>query len=336
MIVAGVFVAIALMVAAPCYAGPHEIHVPLVCDGSTDDSGALQDAIDACQAFVGTATGAPKLLVPSGDCHFASEIHKKSCPILGTGMNLGTRFSWDGTSGGTMMEKSGSSQVGKGSFDEIAGIEFKSGSSTPATFLDIAYYLDRGFKLHDVQFNGSSGDALIIGGFVNATLQNIRWDAIGGLALRVNIYSGANIGAFALRDFTYDHNSSGNTPPGVFLFDNTTANTSNIGLARFENGRIEINQTMDTDPCVLEMKNDAQSPTGSHAIGFIVENVTYQDSASNDNDALVCGYGIYPKDLTVIGFRQQGLEYWLNTSTSTVSVSGGNFSAASGEFLVLQ
>jgi hypothetical protein len=253
-------------------------------DDSDDDGGPVQAAIDASQARYDAgihATGAPPVFIPAGSWTIKTPITLKAAFVKCAGPVYGTRVRWSGTADITAMTLSASDPAG--SWGGLVDCTFADGDTRPSTWLDTTpvSWLDAGFRLHNVSFRGSSGDAILIGRWANAHFRHLRFDCIGGYAIRATPPTTQNLSSFSLDGFTYDSGSGGCTTaaPGFIMVDNT-GNASNLGIFEIANGRIEVHNAWTGPAGVMNMIKGANSRT----LATILRNVVYQDTAGMTND----------------------------------------------------
>ena len=209
-----------------------------------DQTTALQAAIDACQALVvSNLYGAPILKLPPGQITLTAAIDWKSCGISGAWPNVGTRIVWNGSAGGTVFRKWATAHAGGNSFGLLENVNFRSGSNEPATFIDFTTQtgqVDQVMRLQNIHFVGCSGDAIKVASWINCHWMHLRFDLVGGYAIRLTPASSINLSSFRLDGFTYDHSRVSGPGGGVLMIDNT-ADASNLGTFSLANGRIREN-----------------------------------------------------------------------------------------------
>lgn len=257
-------------------------------DGTTDDSVAIQAAIDA--AF---GAGAPDLgrrvFFPTGNYRITQALTWRDCNLVGDFENMAVRLTWDGAAGATVLTKPTATEGGS-SHGIMSGIAFFAGTNEPATWVDLtANLVDKHFYLDKVHFKDCTGDAIKVQRWINIHWRNLRFDNIGGYAIRLSpdgTPTNQNLSSFMLSGFTYDHRRSSGPASGMILVDNSSDNVSNIGVLELANARIEINTAWTGDQAVVHYTTVNSSPN-PRALGLILRNITYQDSASMASDCLL-------------------------------------------------
>ena len=244
--------------------------------GVSDSKTAIQAAIDACdtESLGGGLGGAGIVYFPGGDYDINATLTWKDCALVGTFENRGVRIYWNGTAGGTMITKTGTSTFGL-----ITGLNLREGTTRPGTMLDFTglAFLDSLLRIEAMQFLGGTGDAIKIDGWFSILMERIRWDKIGGWAIRLTPPVNQSFGNFSLDKFYID-STAGETPPGFILVDNT-ADSSEIGVFSVSNGQIENNVQWSGNEAVIELITPNTS-TPSDALQLSLKNITYRDIAT--------------------------------------------------------
>ncbi|MCK5563696.1 MAG: hypothetical protein KAJ07_00480 [Planctomycetes bacterium] len=262
-----------------------------IANDGLDDSTAVQAAIDAAK---GTSETDPSLTVffPSGTYNLATAITWHDSNIIGQQANSGVRIYWDGAAGATVFTKPVATWGGS-SHGIMEGINFRGGTNEPATWIDLtANIIDKNFKLSRVHFGdsgavglGCTGDAIKIGRWVNVHWEDLRFDSVGGYAIRATPTSIQHLSSFILDKFTYDQNRSSGPASGMIMVDNSD-DATNLGTFEISNGRIEINTAWTGNQAIVTLKI-LNVPTATNSLGLVLRNVTYQDSASMANDNIL-------------------------------------------------
>ena len=244
--------------------------------GVVDSTTEIQAAIDACDAesLGGGLGGAGIVYFPGGDYDINATLTWKDCALVGTFENRGVRIYWNGTAGGTMITRTGTP-----TFALITGLNLRDGTTRPGTILDFTglAFLDSMLRIEAMQFLGSTGDAIKIDGWFSILMERIRWDKIGGWAIRLTPPVNQSFGNFSLDKFYVD-STAGETPPGFILIDNT-ADSSEIGVFSVSNGQIENNVQWSGNEAVIELITP-NSSTPSDALQLSLKNITYRDIAT--------------------------------------------------------
>ena len=255
-------------------------------NGTTDDTLAIQAAIDYGQSFVHDATYAPVVYFPPGEYRISSTIEWKSAHLVGDFPNTSVRIFWDGPAGGTAIHKIDATAPGGAAFAMMSGINFREGNSKPGTWVRVEITADKFFLMDRVHFMASSGDALVFEqGWVNLHLTYLRWDNIGGYALNLKGASDQSLSSFSLDRFTYDHSLDLAVAASGFLLVETGNGPQNVGTVQVSNGRIEVNQPWIGNQAIITIKHTSTGNTRS--VGLRVSDITYQDSGSMASDVLL-------------------------------------------------
>jgi hypothetical protein len=244
-------------------------------DGVTDDTKAIQSAVDACEPRSPWITPG-EVRVPGGWYRISATLNWKRCAIVGVWPHQSEIF-WDGPPGGTVIEHDmGLDNAG---YTQLSGIGLRAGSARPAHFLRIsgAGYIDKFTSLRDLEFHGSSSDAVVLDGrfIANLHFEDLRFDGIDGYGMRVNIMGPSNGNSFTLDRFTYDNAGTGaGGGKGLIAFDNQSDTVFAL-LARIANGRIETNLPLAGDRALISFLN-----AGGKRCSFMsleLNNVYYQN-----------------------------------------------------------
>ncbi|KKL59792.1 hypothetical protein LCGC14_2211780 [marine sediment metagenome] len=203
------------------------------------------------------------------------------------------------------------------------------GGNEPATFIDLtAGSVDNFLLLSRLHFQSSSGDAIKVATWVNLHWIDLRWDDIGGYAIRLTPALGQNLSTFVLDRFTYDHSRASGPANGFILVDNT-ANSSNLGTFAIKNGRIEVNTAWTGDQAIFTVKKPNAGPN-SRTVGLSLIGMTYQDNIAMASDVLAfqdtSGATTSCESLIILNSRFQGLSAVLGgdqDATSQVDLPTG-------------
>lgn len=257
-------------------------------DGVTDDTAAIQGAIDACESRVNPnwpAWSAGQVSFPAGRYMVSSQLTAKTCSWLGIGdPGTGVQLMWNGPGSGLFVRKPTAYSGAGAMFFSIQNMAFLAGGHQPESFLEIDDRVDEFTKLDRVWFNGSTGDAVkLTGGWANLHWHRLRFDGIGGFAINATVAPTQNGASFLVDDFTYDNNPAPSAP-GVFLFDNSTAGSAFAGVVRISNARIETNVPWAGNKAVVTIKSTAgmNSP-----VAISLSNIDYQDVNNMTGDCLL-------------------------------------------------
>lgn len=291
-----------------------------------DQTTALQSAINAAVARSSVdARYAPVVLLPAGVIAVSQTITLGRCQLVGGGFP--TFIVWNGAAGGTVMARSA---TGSNSFVLIERVGFRSGTTEPLVFLDLTPatgIVDVFCRLRDVLFDDCTGDAVKVPTHVNCHWEHLRFDNIGGYAIRLTPAAATNLSSFVLDGFTYDHSRAADAGDGVFLVDNS-ANNSNLGTFQVSNGRIEVNTVWATlaapgsggsTRAVVAVRTSGA--TAPRCLGLSLQNITYSDSSGMTDDSLV-----FADDASDV---QVSLHWWNVRVSNLSAVLGGNFNPSS-------
>ena len=252
-------------------------------DGVTDDTAAIQAAIDYAQTLVVGVSQAPMVYFPSGDYDINDTIIWKSANLGGIFPNTAVRIYWNGVANGTAIIKP-SGYAGGASFALMTGFAFYPGDSVPGTWLNVTTLADNFFILEKDHFGTCTGDAIqFSSAWVNLHLTDLRFDNVGGYAIRLKTVASQNMASFVLDRFTYD---SGTAHGKGFLMIDNSADATNIGDVRVSDGRIEINGAWDSNSpqaiFVIKYGSGQVRTVGLHA-----SDITYTDAGGMVNDSLL-------------------------------------------------
>lgn len=261
-----------------------------IANDGLDDSTAVQNAINAAK---GTSDTDPTLSVffSSGTYNLATAITWHDSNIIGQQSTSGVRIVWDGAPGATVFTKPVATRGGS-SHGIMEGIAFRGGVNEPATWIDLtANLIDKDFKLSRIVFGGNgdglgcTGDAIKVGEWINLHWEDLRFDEVGGYAIRATPPALQHLSTFIIDKFTYDHHRSSGPASGMIIVDNSADNT-NLGTFEISNGRIEINDAWTGNQAIVTFKVP-DPPSGGKSLGLILKNVTYHDSASMASDCVL-------------------------------------------------
>ncbi len=285
-------------------------------DGITDDTAAIQAAIDYAQTRVVGVSQAPMVYFPSGDYDINDTIIWKSANLGGVFPNTAVRIYWNGVENGTAITKP-SGYAGGASFALMTGFAFYTGDATPRTWLNVTATADNFFILEKDHFGTCTGDAIEFSqGWVNLHLTDLRFDNVGGYAIRLKTVVSQNQASFVLDRFTYD---SGTGNGDGFLVIDNTADVTNMGDVRVSDGRIEINGAWETgSPQSIFV---IQYGTGeARTVGLHASDITYTDASGEVNDSLF--FRLTPDSTGSENFIFQNIR-----TNSLGQVLGGNWSS---------
>ena len=303
-------------------------------DGTTDDTAAIQAAIDFGDTLVAGNSEAPIIWFPPGRYVLTAQIDWTSSHLVGAFPNNSVRIIWNGTAGATVFVKD-STSTGGVSFARLEGIMFINGTTRPGTWLNISgAAADKFFNIRNVQFQGCSGDAIQIDdGWFNFHIAEIRFDEVGGFAIDAATRSAQNLSSFVLEHFTYDARTLG--APGFIRFSNVTNNVSNAGTVRISDARIEINTAWTGNQALVTISYP-DSSANARWIGVELFNISYQDNAPMASDVMFYGDSsdttIAPAVIHMCNVRAEGISATIggNWHSWTIPIpTAGNYNLVS-------
>jgi hypothetical protein len=245
-----------------------------------DDTDALQAAVTIAESYGDGTTGTATVHVNPGSYRLSDTIVWADCSIVADEPNVGVRIYWDGPAVPAFRK------TAQFSFGSMSGLAFRPGDSEPSSWLDLTDgSVDALFQLSRIHFGGSTVAAIDMGGWVNAHWHHLRFDNVGGYAIRATPPKTQNLSSFVLDGFTYDHHRGDHLGQGVVKVDNT-AGASNLGMFTLRGGRIETNSAWTGTKAILTITHAPAAQ--ARACGFRLDDVTYQDIANMSDDALIC------------------------------------------------
>jgi hypothetical protein len=247
-------------------------------DGVTDDTAAIQAAIDAADAntfnppYGPGNTGAPDVFFPPGNYLISSPLDWTGCNLVGDWPNSSVQIIWAGAAGATVITKNAAS-AGGDSYCHLKGICFAPGVNEPATW--VAYPAVNDMNIVEYcEFNGCTGDALTVGGWVKCNWHHIRWNECGGYAIAL---AGTIARAsFSISDFHYGHDRGSGGGSGFMSVTNPTG--SDLGQIRVVNGRLELNTAWAGNQAVINYSPSTNN--GWQLVRFCVESVIIASDVS--------------------------------------------------------
>lgn len=276
--------------------------------GTTDNSAAIQAAIDAADAMAVAAldgndeVGYPDVVFDAADYRLDSAITWKKCNLVGQGSFHGTRLQWNG---GAAIPITRPDEL---RFQRMTGMLLSTmGATRPTYWLDIQGPVDFGGQLRDVHFGVTSAGAIRMGGWFNLHWRDLRFDGIGGYAIEAAVPTGQYKSSFLIDGFTYDHQASETLGEGV-LYLGITGDNADIGTVHLANGRIEVNGAWTGDQAVVHLDHTGATSYNSN-VGLHLDNVTYQDESGMASDALIrrTGSTSYSDAFFLTNVRTHGL-----------------------------
>lgn len=235
--------------------------------GTTRADVAIQAAIDELETMVdGTYFfGAPRLVFPPGRYSIRDTLQWRSCQLEGSFTYTGSQFAWDGSAGGTVIQRYPSPTTGGMAFNRIANFLMTEGSSRPATFIDLSTGSDIGSidkfgQLSNMHFIGCSSHAIKVAYWVNGHWNDLRFDSAGGFAIDMHVTTTfLNYSSFLISRFTYDNNPAdgfGSSYGAGFLRIDNTDGASDLGTIKIEHARVEMGRPWTGNKAFVEIKGD--------------------------------------------------------------------------------
>jgi hypothetical protein len=226
-------------------------------DGETDDTVAIQAAIDTADSVTFNPTygpgwtGAPNVYFPPGSYFITDELTWRGCNLVGDWPTNSAVIVWGGSTGATVINKA-VSDAGGNSYCHLKGLSFASADNEPETW--VAYPAMNDMNIIEYcEFNSCSGDALTVGGWVKGNWHNIRWNEIGGYAISLD--GTIARASFSIADFHYGHNrASGN---GKGFINVVNPGSDDLGQIRLCNGRLELNTGWSGNKAIINYDNSA-------------------------------------------------------------------------------
>lgn len=281
-------------------------------DGTTDDTTAIQDAIDDLPAGNGV------IYLPAGTYLVDGLSHDDGVLYLGDGSGVSILKHADGqatplvhvTGGTTGTPMPASPYYG------FMGVTLRGGDSTTA----LIYYdgqIDNQVKFDDLQFIGgtcTTTDGISVRDYLNFNGRRIRWDHIGGWAIIVRDAQYFTHAHFALDGFSYDNqDNTAATAWGAGLFKlDTTSLTSHKGPVVFRNGRCEVNDKLTTAKPARALfrilQNHALLDLNTPQIVLVLEDLSIDvNAAAKDMKVVSCDYRdviLSVRDVNVFGCNE--------------------------------
>lgn len=227
-------------------------------DGSSDDTKAIQDAVNhALNSF--TWPNRPPVYFPTGT-YLTDTIYgvSGSVPLLIGADVQHTRIQHISGSAAPLFSIPAAAPGGATPSGGFLNMSLQAGDSTTA----LAYFagdVDHGLKFENVAFvgwataPGSSCDGISIRDYVNLHIERVRFDYIGGWAVRIRGPLTYGLATMSMRDFTYDNGGTAfNNGLGVVKIDASDLNAYK-GPVSISNARIEINAPLASDETVKSL-----------------------------------------------------------------------------------
>lgn len=297
-----------------------------------DDTARLQAAIDYADSVASSTGTAPQIHL-AGSYRISDTIRWGTPPIVGSGVGTGTRIYWDGATNVPAFSRDQDSTGGL-SFGQMIDVQLRPGTAEPTYWIDTTErYVDKLFELRRVHFIGGSSGAIVMAGWVNCHWKDLRFDNVGGWAIKTTPTVDQNLSTFVVDAFTYDHNRSVDPGEGLMLVDNSAA-ASNLGTVVWRDGRIEVNASWTGRKAIFGIDFDATSQ--SRSVGWQLDGVTYQDVQGMTGDHCIIdrtrqsGTG-GSESLVITNSRLQGLSgfgsgTWSGVEFPTLTTNIGTLS----------
>jgi hypothetical protein len=262
-------------------------------DGSTDDSAAIQAAVDASENAPIASTYYRPIWFGYGNFKVTTGLTARSAAWIGAGPNVGTKITWAGGNTGTVITKS--TDPGGTSFWMCDGMTLgrQDASNNPVTYFDFTSgAADVFLQLRRLQLIACSGDAIKTDGWTNFHLHHLRFDGIGGFGINLTPGASQNISSFVLDKFTYDNGATSGAK-GLMIIDASVHNyTGNAGTVNVSNGRIECGTTLGGNKGFIEVKSGSSS--NSLWVGLKIDSVTVDDSPAGETVVYSSGNRFVP------------------------------------------
>lgn len=320
-------------------------------DGVTDDSDAVEAAIEAAQehyVYLGDHKGratVPEIVFPPGECLVTRTLFWKSCSLVGLDPAISSRILWGGPDGGGPVLKMPRGYGGGGWVGRLEGISFEPADPArqPGSWLVMEEAIDKFLLLRRVRFRNCRSDAIrLTRGWINLHWEHLRWDYTSGYAIRAEAYRGQHLSSFRIENFTYDHSVEDSPCEGFLLIDNKF-NQTNLGTLSIGGARLEINQPW-TGKRALVTYRQPRKPYPK-TLGLLLHDIDYQDGVGMPDDCLLYLDSQEPgrESLIIINSRVTGLGKvlggnWPNGHVMPDPPKGGAFAMTminAGDFMAI-
>ena len=248
-------------------------------DGIANDQAAIQAAIDACQTAGAVSGRFGRVLFPQGTYLMTTYVtavdstttalQYKSCAWHGLGQER-SLLQYKGSTVIDTVIRTPNQSEGIPGGDSSGGIfdltidGFQKANRLIMTNypVDAMWYLTRIHFIHSALYQVDFND-----GWVNAHLQDCRWDGWNGYAARFAPFATQYGSSLSVVGGTFGTAGSTTQPSGLFLVDNT-ANSPGLGTMLVANARIEINGDLSSTYAFLANSGLFTSlATGGNGIG---------------------------------------------------------------------
>ena len=265
-------------------------------DGVTDDTAAIQAAED----FASTAlpSGSYRALYfPPGDYFCAELVWSTKTLWFGDEVARCVRLVYNGAGGSGSYMVAIATDSGAIPAAGFKNIQFRgydtgnaSGGIVERMWKNNGIDFDWGFKVENVQFNMCTGDAIDLTGateyFVNLFMNRVRFDGIGGFAIKLNGLSTNSGNPFVLTQFTLDNNISGAFATRAQALGDYDGTHWGKGLIHMEDGRSVFSE-------ISFARIELNKPLITHDGGF---SLIYSDNTLSGSQARfvlrgICGTG---------------------------------------------
>jgi hypothetical protein len=290
-----------------------------------DDALVWQKAINQAKA-TGAKSGIEPVIAPAmGVYHFRTPLRWTAGHLVSPQVGQ-VRIVWDGPPDVVVITK-----VGGGSFFLLQGISLGAGATKPRTWLDFrqAGTMDVFGRLREVRLAGSTGDAIVVTNWCNLHWEHLRWDAIGGYAVRFAPHPSNYLSNLVIEQFTYDHQSDDKTSEGFLCFDTSETTSGAVGTVTLRDGRVEVNTAWVGKQALITHLRGRN--TYGKVLKLSLENLTYYDIARMGTDCLYYLEATAPKRESLllrnvhVGYASKVLGGNWPSDTSFPMPAGGYF-----------
>jgi hypothetical protein len=229
-------------------------------DGITDDTAAIQAAIDAAEDLKLNPQSSAAVFLPHGRYLLTSTITATSASLIGE-TTFGTHIVWGGASGGTVI--STGLIENKQTFKNLW---LKEGS--PGIWIDGSQHLwDWENRIEHVYFAPSSICNITIGPIVNCFWDNVRFSAAPNVVKIKNSTFTSENRVFSVSNWTIDFSSGGDgLVESIIDVDQTGSAFITVKLS---NARIESTSYMAANSAIVKLR-DTVGPNNLKADGIVL------------------------------------------------------------------
>jgi hypothetical protein len=216
--------------------------------GTSDATTAIQNALDAADAFVGD--GMSVVTLPYGTYDISSTLTMPNHVLLRGSYHAAStihysQLQWEGAAGGTMIQ---TSTEGTHNYCAFERIQFRKGTNAPDWAIDVRRRADIPFRMHELKFNDLNNCIRFQQGGTNFSLTDSRFDEILEWCIDVGSVGGNyDVGMFVIRNITAAFGTAGSGGSGQgWLRFNYEGVPYSPGAKVFVDGvNLEINAELD-------------------------------------------------------------------------------------------